>query len=152
RTVGVSRVEARQRQRRDIVAVCAYRGDDVVPRPRTEPETRDQDDRCCTHVATLTLAFSIALCAAAAAAKGPFFMDELYSDPPPRSDPHRRSRATATSPHMSSAASASSRLCSRASERQVAKESACPIVARARRRACPRSRLPAISASTARSR
>ena len=43
--VGVGRLEAGQRQRRDVVTVGAEGGGDLVPRPRAEPEPGNQDDR-----------------------------------------------------------------------------------------------------------
>ena len=54
RAVGVGRLEARQRQRRDLVAVGTQRVGNLVPRPRAEPEARYEDDRCARHSATLS--------------------------------------------------------------------------------------------------
>ena len=51
--VGVSRLETGQRQRGDVVAVGTQRGGDLVPRPRAEPEPRNQDNRCASHSSTL---------------------------------------------------------------------------------------------------
>ena len=48
--VRVLRLEPGQRQGGDVVAVGPQQRGDLVPRPRAEPETRDQDDRCARHV------------------------------------------------------------------------------------------------------
>ena len=49
-TVGVLRLEPGQREGGDVVAVGPQQRGDLVPRPRAEPEARDQDDRCARHV------------------------------------------------------------------------------------------------------
>src|SRR5262249_34229409 len=43
---GVGRLEPGQRQRGDLVAVGPQRLGNLVPRPSTEPEPGDEDDRC----------------------------------------------------------------------------------------------------------
>jgi hypothetical protein len=47
--IGVRRPDARQRHCHDVVAVRLQRRRDVVPRPRAEPETGNQDDRHTAH-------------------------------------------------------------------------------------------------------
>jgi hypothetical protein len=45
--------EAGQRHRGDVMAVGTQRGGDLVPRPRTEPEPGNQDNRCGSHLRSL---------------------------------------------------------------------------------------------------
>lgn len=46
RAVGIGGLEAGQRQRRDHMAGSAQLGRDLVPGPRAQPESGNQDDRC----------------------------------------------------------------------------------------------------------
>ena len=55
-SVGVGRLETGERHRGDVVSVGTQGGGDLVPRPRAEPEPRNQDDRCGTYSATLARA------------------------------------------------------------------------------------------------
>src|SRR4029450_1383169 len=52
-TVGIHRLETGQRDRGDVTPVGAEGGDDVLPRPLSEPEPRNEDDRYGSHAPTL---------------------------------------------------------------------------------------------------